>query len=110
MLQHESTDIQFRNIQNTANCSQVHTHVEKSLKRSGKAAHQVHVHGYVWEGEEGKQSWGGTSPTLCPNETKNYMKALPALRGTGNWVEILAKPLVRRGDWWVQDTLVLSSS
>lgn len=41
---------------------------------------------------------------------KRKIKHAPALRGTGTWVEILAEPLVGRGDWWAQDTLVLGSS
>lgn len=71
MLQHDSTAGQFRSTQNTENCSQVHTYVEESLTRNGKAAHQVHGHGYLWEGGEENQRWGGTPPTLCPNETEN---------------------------------------
>ena len=61
VLQHDSTDGQFQNTQNTENCSQVHTYVEESLKRNGKAAHQVHGHGCLWEVGEGETALGRNS-------------------------------------------------
>lgn len=64
MLQHDSTDGQFQNTRNTENCSQVRTYVEESLARNGKAAHQVHGHGYLWEGGE-ENSAGEELLRLC---------------------------------------------